>query len=424
MVTSRKIISLFSGAMGLDLGLEAAGCRTAVALEKNKAAIQTIRLNRGEALPVIERSIEKVRTKELLAKAGLAIGEAFILTGGPCCQSFSTAGKRRSFGDKRGQLFREFKRVVKESRPRFFVMENVKGMLSAAIRHRPLSEREPGFPPLASDEQLGSALQVICSELAKLKYYVIFGLVNCADYGVPQCRYRVVFIGSRDGELINLPKPTFSQENRPGFQPWMTLKEAISDLDEEEPEFVPFSKDRLKLLKLLDAGQNWRDLPKRLHRKALGAAADSWGGRCGFCRRLNWDKPAPTLTTDPAGRATTLCHPCEPRPLSVREYAKLQQFPNGWQFAGTTGVKYVQIGNAVPVGLGEAIGKMLVRTARDTDRRGLPQDASCRLGKVVCADADLELRLRTRHKTQMQPPRFRRITDPEAAREWLSRACD
>src|SRR5437660_4107443 len=128
MKVDRPTISLFSGAMGLDLGLEAAGFRTAVALEKSKMAVETIRLNRGQDFPVIERGIENVETEEILRVGGLRAGEAFVLTGGPCCQSFSTVGKRQSLSDgKRGTLFRHFKRIVSEARPRFVVMENVKG---------------------------------------------------------------------------------------------------------------------------------------------------------------------------------------------------------------------------------------------------------------------------------------------------------
>ena len=297
---SRKCISLFSGAMGLDLGLEAAGLKTAVAVEKNKVAVATIKLNRGESLPVIDRAIETVETEEILRLAGLYSGEAFLVTGGPCCQSFSTAGKRRSLGDVgSGQLFRHFKRIVLEARPRFFVMENVKGMLSAAVKHRPLNERGDGFPALGADEELGSALKVIRKELAELNYRVIFGLVNCADYGVPQKRFRVIFLGSRDGEKIALPAPTHSQSEEDGLSPWVTLKDAIGGLDDPEPEFLPFSNDRKTLLEQLTAGQNWHDLPKRLHRAALGAAADTWGGEKRILSPPNMGRSKPNLDHRP-----------------------------------------------------------------------------------------------------------------------------
>jgi DNA (cytosine-5)-methyltransferase 1 len=414
---AKKIISLFSGALGLDLGLEEAGLKIAVAVEKNATAVETIKLNRKAKLPVIDEAIENVSAAEILAKAGLKKRETFVLTGGPCCQTFSTAGKRKSLSDgSRGLLFRDFKRIVADTRPRFFVMENVKGMLSAAVRHRPLNEREPGFPPLAKDEVYGSALEVICDELAELNYYIIFTLVNCADYGVPQKRHRVIFIGSRDGEEIIIPPTTHSDSN--GKHRWRTLRDSIGKLRQGRPRFVPFSRDQIRFVKLLDAGQNWRDLPAHLQKQALGAAYVSWGGRSGFCRRLAWDKPAPTLTTDPCGRATMLCHPNKLRPLTAREYARLQQFPDDWRFAGSVGQKYIQIGNAVPIGVGRAIGKMLVSVASRTDS-GLRPKHWKRRGQVVCADPVLGMRLKNPPKTKLNPPRMRKNKDRDAARRWL-----
>src|SRR3954447_18027807 len=153
------IISLFSGGLGLDLGLEKAGFTIRAAVECNKFAADTIRKNRPD-INLIDRKIEKVTTKHLLRRAGLEPGEATVVTAGPCCQSFSTAGQRGSLSDPRGNMFREFLRVVKEVRPRFFVMENVKGVLSAAIKHRHLKDRGPGQPPLEPEEELGSAFRL------------------------------------------------------------------------------------------------------------------------------------------------------------------------------------------------------------------------------------------------------------------------
>lgn len=408
--------------MGLDLGLESAqnGIRTAVALEINPIAVKTIRLNNPK-LPVFNSPIENVSTAEILKAAGLNQGEAFAVTGGPCCQSFSTVGKRESLGDeKRGGLFRHFTRIVLEARPRFFIMENVKGVLSAAVRHRPLNERGPGWPPLSLEEEFGSALNVICDELAELNYHVIFSLLNCADYGVPQKRFRVVFIGSRDGERIQIPEPTHSEIGTLGSPRWVTLRQTIGQLNETSSEFVQFTPERINFLRRLKAGQNWVDLPVRLQRAALGAAFESWGGRVGFCRRLDWNKPSPTLTTAPDGRATTLCHPNELRPLSIAEYAKLQQFPSDWQFAGSTRQKYIQIGNAVPIGLGRAIGLMLLKTMRASAKLESKREGKARLGKVVCADPVLESRLKDRPKTKLNPPRLRKIQDSKAARKWMS----
>jgi DNA (cytosine-5)-methyltransferase 1 len=412
-------ISLFSGALGLDLGLEAAGFTLRLALEKDRAAAKTIGLNKP-TLPVIDRSITEVSSEEIINKSGLECSEIALISAGPCCQSFSTAGKRNSVKDPRGDLFFDFCRLVREMRPRFFVMENVKGMLSAAVRHRPLDERGAGFPLLAREEELGSGLDLIREELGKLGYHVIFGLLNAANFGVPQKRWRVFFLGSRDGEDIQLPLATHCSPDlceETGLPPWKTLRSALADV--KSRNWCEFTKERRGLLEQLSAGQNWNYLPKRLHRKALGAAADSWGGRVGFCRRLAWDQPSPTLTTAPDGRATTLCHPSKLRPLSVEEYAALQTFPPTWQFFGSVRQQYMQIGNAVPVGLSKAVGQSLIETIHKTASEGLPKDAKARLGKVVCADPDLDRRLKKRKATQLHPSRLRKIKSPERARQWL-----
>ena len=421
LVKDRKIISLFSGAMGLDLGLESAGFRTAVAVELNRSAIATLKMNRPR-LPTIDRPIEEVTSKEILSKAGLRRNEVCLVTAGPCCQSFSTVGSRASIKDPRGDLFRHFVRVVADIRPRFFIMENVKGILSAAVSHRPLNYRGPGNPYLKRDEQLGSALRVILRELAALNYYVIYGLLNCADYGVPQNRLRVIFLGSRDGENITMPAPSHSAREDNGLLAWVTLREAIGNLSDPDPEYLPFSDDRINLLKMLKAGQNWTSLPAEFHQKALGAALKSWGGRTGFCRRLSWEKPSPTLTTYPIGRATTLCHPTDLRPLTVGEYAALQQLPKDWQFVGSIQQRYTQIGNAVPVGLGKSLGLSLRATMRETARNGLRGEARERKGEIVCFDPILEKRLKNRRKTQLHPRRLLNNSDPQKIQRWLKRS--
>jgi DNA (cytosine-5)-methyltransferase 1 len=412
-----KSISLFSGAMGLDLGLEMAGFETAVAVEINPVAARTIAFNKP-SLPVINKPIQEVTSQEILDTIGLKKGEVDLICGGPCCQSFSTAGKRKSISDqKRGKLFFDFKRMITEIRPRFFIMENVKGILSAAITHRPLNRRGPGFPKLKKEEQFGSALELICKELSSTGYLVTYGLLNCADYGVPQKRYRVVFIGSRDWEPITMPTPTHSKEQTDNLPAWVTLKKALADRKVSKHDYLEFRPKILNLLKLLSTGQNWRDLPTRLHRKALGAAFDSWGGRSGFCRRLTWGDPAPTLVTSPNGNATCLCHPTEDRPLSVQEYAILQQFPDDWKITGSITQQYLQIGNAVPVGLGDALGKMLLKLMKKNSVQ-----LRKRKGSVSSADPKLDIWLKKRPKTQLNPPHMRRIKSLERAKEWLKAA--
>jgi DNA (cytosine-5)-methyltransferase 1 len=396
--------------MGLDLGLERAGFVTRVAVECNGDAVQTLKINRPE-LPVISRKIENVTTAEILEIADLRRGEATVVTGGPSCQPFSTAGRRGSVGDPRGVMFEEFCRVVREARPRFFVMENVTGVLSAAVSHRPLSRRGPGHPILAPEEELGSALLMILRELGSLGYHVIFDVLNAADYGVPQRRQRVLFLGSRDNERLVIPAPTHAETPKAERSGWRTLRDAVSSLNDDSPLYPNLTEREQRFLRLVPQGGNWRDLPVNVRAEAMGAAYHSWGGRVGFCRRLSWDRPAPALTTVPDGRATMLCHPTELRPLSVREYARLQQFPDTWKFEGSLYSLYRQIGNAFPLGVGEAVGRALRATMRRRTR-------VVGRGVVACASERLLNRLACGYRTRLNPPRLRCAGTEGKVRAW------
>lgn len=404
------VISLFSGALGLDLGLERAGFEVRAAVECQRNAVATLERNRPGV--VIAKRIEQVCTAELLEHARLRAEEPFAISGGPSCQAFSTAGQRGSFEDPRGTMFREFLRVVTEARPQFFVMENVRGVLSAAVRHRPLNRRGPGCSPLDAEEELGSAFRLIVKELRDTGYYVVFGVVNAADYGVPQTRERVVFLGSRDGRDVRIPAPTHSRDGEGGLPRWRTLEDALTGLCDKQPTYTRLSPFKRKYMARIPEGGNWRDLPTRSQKVALGGAYVSWGGRSGFFRRLAWDRPAPALTTRPDSKATMHCHPTETRPLSIREYARIQQFPDDWEFVGSVPQQYVQIGNAVPVGLGEALGRALIAAA-DTRRK------ASRLGTVVCHDPDLIDRMSRRPKTVLNPPRMRTDQTLASARTWM-----
>lgn len=361
---SYPVISLFSGAMGLDLGLEQAGLEVRIAQDVDHWCVRTAQAN---GFPAILGDIRKLieedpECKFLLEPAGLKPGEAFAVVGGPPCQPFSTAGKRLGTNDPRGSLFMEFIHVIRVALPRFFVMENVKGLLSAAIKHRPIKER--GQRPLEPDERPGSAFEVIKQTFADLGYKIVYGLLDAAHYGVPQFRERLIIIGSRDHEDVFLPKPThFQLHQDPAFR-WKTLRDAIEDLENDPGECATFSEERLRFLRMIPMGGNWRDLPEELIPIAMGGAYKSGGGKAGFYRRLDYDQPSPTLVTSPVQKATMLCHPTQDRPLSVREYARIQQFPDDWVIEGSLNDCYRQIGNAVPVGLGKAIGQTLVAVAQ------------------------------------------------------------
>jgi len=365
------LISLFTGAMGLDLGFQMEGFDIRVTLDNNKDVIETIRLNRP-SIQLIGRDIFKVKTSEILDRARLRVGEATIVTGGPPCQPFSTAGRRLSVEEKKGQLVFQFLRVVKETQPRFFLFENVSGLLSAARKHISFYTRiDKKKEELAPKERLGSAFDRILEEFKKVRtsdgsYYVInWAIVNAADYGTPQKRKRLIILGSRSGKKLSFPNTTHaspkSLDTTTGMKkPWVTLKDAIGDLDDPNPEGVPFPSWG-KYMKYIPEGGYWRDLPEELKKEAMKGAYYSQGGRTGFFRRLSWSKPSPTLVTSPVFKGTCLAHPEENRPLSVREYARIQGFPDNWKFIDPISTKYGLIGEAVPIALARALARQILK---------------------------------------------------------------
>lgn len=356
---NRDVISLFSGAMGLDIGLEKAGLNIAIGQDFDTACVSTMKANGHKALA---GDIHQINAGDLLGQTGMVRGEPFLICGGPPCQPFSTAGKRLGINDPRGSLFMDFIRMIDYIRPRFFIMENVKGIMSAPLKHIPLAERDKNDP----EQRLGTVLDVILSEFNKLGYKTVYGVLDAVNYGVPQFRERFVLIGSRDNEDIFLPFPTHFQMHQDPAYRWQTLKDAIKDLEHDNGECAVFSKERLALLHLVPEGGNWRDLPVEIKKEAMGGAYESGGGKVGFYRRLSYSQPAPTLVTSPVQKATMMCHPTQDRPLSIREYARIQQFPDDWVFMGTNSAKYRQIGNAVPVGLAQALGKAILSVADQT----------------------------------------------------------
>lgn len=343
-----RSISLFSGAMGLDIGLIQAGVDIQIGQDLDNSCILTMTANGHQS---ISGDIRNITSKEILQKINMKVGEPFLICGGPPCQPFSTAGKRLGINDPRGSLFKEFVRMIDEIRPRFFVMENVKGLMSSILKD------ENG------NDTNTKVLDIILEEFRKLNYKTVYGLLDAVNYGVPQFRERFVLIGSRDGEEIFLPAPThFRVHQNPAYR-WVTLRDTIQDLENADGECASFSDARLDFLRMVPEGGNWRDLPKDIVQQAMGGAFNSGGGKVGFYRRLSYAQPSPTVVTSPVQKATMMCHPTMDRPLSVAEYARIQQFPDDWQFMGTTVDKYRQIGNAVPVGLARAIGEMLIAVA-------------------------------------------------------------
>ena len=349
-------LSFFSGAMGLDLGLEAAGFNTLLACESDRACRSTIATNRPEIALIGD--IWEYSADDILDRAGLQRDQVDLVVGGPPCQAFSTAGARRGFKDERGNAFLRFIELILDIRPRFAVIENVRGLLSTPLLHTPHRHRGPDWTP-GFDEVPGSALHHVLELLRRDGYGVSFNLYNSANFGVPQSRERVILLCSRDGAELPYLAPTHDEQGRFGLPKWNTLRSALEGMDELGCDHSEFPEDRLRFYRMLEPGQYWKHLPEELHREALGNSLDSGGGKTGFLRRLAWDRPSCTLVTSPTMPATDICHPEADRPLSVQEYARIQQFPDDWVFAGSLADRYRQIGNAVPVGLGRAVGDRL-----------------------------------------------------------------
>lgn len=354
-----KALSFFSGAMGLDLGLERAGIDVLLACEFDKACRATIADNRPDM--ALLNDVNDYDAAQVREAAGLKKKEEIhLVAGGPPCQAFSSAGARRGFEDARGNVFLKYIELGLALRPRYLVIENVRGLLSAPLKHRPHERRGKGFPSLSAAEQPGGALRHVVDLLEDGGYGVSFNLYNAANFGTPQIRERVILVASRDGTRMPFLQPTHSEGGRFGLKRWRTFRQAVSRLPAADHDHVRFPEKRLVYYRMLHEGQNWRNLPPNLQKKALGNSFEAGGGKTGFLRRLAWDKPAPTLVTHPAMPATDLCHPEADRPLSVQEYARVQEFPGDWRFAGSLLDRYRQIGNAVPVGLGAAVGRLVV----------------------------------------------------------------
>lgn len=341
-------------------------------VEKNLVFCETIRLNIAngnikDSPRIYETDIKKLSPEQILADLNIKPGELDLLIGGPPCQSFSVAGNRGTINDPRGSLIWDFLNYVKVIQPKIFLMENVRGFVSAAIKHRPLALRpENGGSALADDEKAGSVLKLFADDLRNIKsspYHVDCFEVNAVNYGAPQTRERVLFIGNRYNLDINMPMPTHGGNAKSGYKnllPWKTLHEAIGDLSEANPsDVLDFSPRKKKYLSLIPQGSNWRSLSKELQIESMGKAYYAKGGRSGWWRRLTWDLPSPTLVTMPNHASTSLCHPEHTRALSLKEYCRIQEFPENWVLHGALAEKYTQIGNAVPTKLGKIAGAII-----------------------------------------------------------------
>lgn len=381
------VVSLFSGAGGMDAGLERVGrFRTLACAEKEESFCDTLEANRDAGrlgspdMRVFRGPIEELKPSDVLDACGLKPGELDVLAGGPPCQTFSTAGRRATVQDPRGMLLWQYLRFVEALQPKFFLMENVRGLLSAAIEHRPIRLRpEKGGPPLTSREQPGSVVKLWLSDLAEMTgedYRVDCFEVNAVNYGAPQLRERVLFFGNRLRRIVDFPAPTHGNPYSAaqpslldeGLVPFETLGKALDNVVEDDGEVLDFSPRKKAFLDLVPEGANWRALPEDIQRESMGKAFFAKGGRSGWWRRLTRDLPCPTIVTMPNHASTSMCHPTETRAITVKESAVVQEFSPEWAFRGTTAQKCVQVGNALPVRLAEVAGEVLAeQLGRDDD---------------------------------------------------------
>ncbi len=329
-----------------------------LACEIDNASRQTI-IHNDKKVGVIG-DIRDYTVDEILEYANLKSKEEVdVIVGGPPCQAFSTAGKRMGFQDERGNVFLKYINLITTVRPKYAVIENVRGLLSS-ILSIDIEDEIINEYPIDWKNTPGSSLFYVQKKLEKEGYHVSFNLYNSANFGAPQVRERVVIICTKLSNRVEHLEPTNSNEKLFGLPKWKTFKEAVKDLDPKKGDSIQFSEKRLKYINMLKPGENWRNLPLDIQPIAMGNSFNLGGGKTGFFRRLAWDKPAPTVVTHPAMPATELAHPEEPRPLSIQEYKRIQEFPDMWEIQGSILDQYKQIGNAVPVGLGRAIGRAII----------------------------------------------------------------
>lgn len=317
-------IELFAGAGGLALGLEQAGIHTVQFVEIDKYSCETLRNNRPN-WNVVNDDIRNIDFTKFRGKIDL-------ITGGSPCQAFSYAGKKLGFEDTRGTLFHEFARAVKEVEPLMFLFENVRGLIS---------------------HDNGRTFRTIISVFEELGYNVQYKVLNANDYGVAQKRERIIIIGSINGINFQFPQTL-------DYKP--TLRDALKNVPSSEGQ--TYSEKKRQVLQLVPPGGSWVNLPPDIMKDYMGKSYFSGGGKRGMARRISWDEPCLTLTCSPSQKQTERCHPEETRPFTVREYARIQSFPDDWLFSGGITEKYRQIGNAVPVELARHVAVQIEKAIK------------------------------------------------------------
>lgn len=329
-------IELFAGAGGMALGIEKAGFDTIGLVEVDKSASDTLRCNRPN-WKVVNDDIAKITPLDLEEYFDIKKGELDLLSGGAPCQSFSYAGKRLGLEDARGTLFYHYAIFLEKLQPKMFLFENVKGLLT---------------------HDKGKTYGAILDIFEEQGYTVKKDVLNAWNYGVPQKRERLITIGIRN-DLVDKVDFEFPVPHK--YKP--ILRDILLDCPKSQGS--PYSEAKRKIFELVPAGGYWRDIPEEVAKPYMKSCWYMEGGRTGILRRLSLDEPSLTVLTSPSQKQTDRCHPLEARPFTIRENARCQTFPDDWEFCGSIGQQYKQVGNAVPVNLAYEIGEKIKESLRD-----------------------------------------------------------
>ncbi|EGV43824.1 DNA (cytosine-5-)-methyltransferase [Bizionia argentinensis JUB59] len=351
---SYSVLELFAGAGGLALGLEKAGLKCVALNEIDKWACGTLRKNRPK-WNVLEGDIQNFSFSEYTNKVD-------IVTGGFPCQAFSYAGKKLGLNDTRGTLFYEFARAVNEVKPKICLGENVKGLLS---------------------HEKGKTLEGMISVLDEIGYNVVtpVQVLKAINYNVPQKRERIILIGVRKDIDLKYKYPL-------PYETIYNLTDALKkgdlfDCNVPKSEGSKYPQHKKNVLDLVPPKGYWRDLPLDIQKEYMQKSFYLGGGKTGMARRIGWDEPCLTLTCSPAQKQTERCHPEETRPFTVREYARIQTFPDDWSFHGSVSQQYKQIGNAVPVNLAKEIGYSLIAFLNKYYEKSNKSEASTSIASAI-----------------------------------------
>lgn len=330
-----KTIELFAGAGGLALGLEKAGFQHIGLVEIDKYCCETLKKNRKH-WNVINNDISIISQNDLEKMFNINKYELDLLSGGSPCQSFSYAGKRLGLEDTRGTLFYHYAVFLQKLQPKMFLFENVKGLLK---------------------HDNGKTYNTIINIFHNEGYDIFYKVLNANDYNVPQKRERLITIGIRkdlkNKYIYNFPEVEI-------YKP--VLKDIALDVNPNKDVCYRYSKQKEYIFSLIPPGGYWKDLKPEIAKEYMKKSYNMGGGRTGILRRLSLNEPSLTVLTSPMMNRTDRCHPIEIRPFSYRENARIQTFPDDWEFCGSLMNKYKQVGNAVPVNLAEKIGLSILRT--------------------------------------------------------------